>query len=50
MTLAALELVTLRGEAPLELGHHLVHRGEVLDRPGREGAVELVQGALGREA
>ena len=46
----AFQLVALGGEAPLELSDHTVDGGQVLDRAGGEGAVELVQRALGGEA
>jgi hypothetical protein len=36
-------LVALGGEPALELHHHAVHGGEVLQRARRQGAVELVQ-------
>jgi hypothetical protein len=39
--------MALGGEATLELGDHSVDRREVLDRPGGERPVELVQGPLG---
>src|SRR6185436_863060 len=42
-------LVALRGEPALELHHDAVHGGEVLQRPGRERAVELVERARRRE-
>ena len=44
------ELVALGGQAALELGDDPVHGGEVLDRPGGQRAVELVQRPLGRQA
>ena len=47
---AALELMALGGEAALELGDDPVHGGEILDRPGRQRAIELGQRALGRQA
>ena len=36
-------LVALGGQAALELRHHAVHGGQVLDRPAGKRAVELVQ-------
>ncbi len=50
VALAPLQLVTLGGEATLELGDDPVDGGQVLDRAGGQRAVELVQRALGREA
>ena len=38
-----------RGEPALELHHDPVHGGEVLQRPGRQRAVELVQRPRGRQ-
>ena len=46
----AFELMALRGEAPLQLGDDPMDGGEVLNRAARQGAIELVQRALGREA
>ena len=46
----AFELMSLRGEAPLQLRDDPMDGREVLDRTGREGAIELVQRTLGREA
>ena len=38
---AAFELVALGGQPALELRHHAMDRGQVLDRPGGQGAVEF---------
>ena len=42
-------LVALRGEPALELGDDAVHGGEVLQRAGRQRAVELVERARRRQ-
>ena len=49
VALAAPQLVTLGGETALELCHHPVNRGQVLDRTGGQSAIELRQRALGRQ-
>ena len=43
-------LEALRGQPPLELGHHAVDGGEVLQRARRQGAVDLVERAGGGQA
>ena len=42
-------LVPLGREPALELRHHAVHRGQVLQRPGRQRAVELPQRSRRRQ-
>ena len=49
VALAPARLVALGGQAALELADHAVHRREVLQRPGRKLAVELVQRPRGRQ-
>ena len=47
--LAPAVLLALRLQPPLELGDDAVHGGEVLQRPGGQRAVELVERARGRQ-
>src|SRR3954463_15854711 len=49
VALAAAGLMPLRGQPALELGDDTVHRGEVLQRPGGQRAVELGQRARRRQ-
>src|SRR5207248_8807585 len=47
--LAPARLVALRRQPPSQLRDHAVHRGEILERPAGQRAVELVQGPRGRQ-
>ena len=49
VALAPAQLVALGLQAALELGDDAVHRGEVLQRPAGQRAVELVERAGGRQ-
>ena len=42
-------LRALGGQAPAQLGDDAVHGGEVGERPGGEGAVELAERSRGRQ-